>query len=173
MSKSTDTEVCTHYAESSEHNCQGFIFFAHTFFDVVHRATGNVTVVVNSTIFYSQQAFCIFGSHTEECSNPHPEQCTRTTHFNCGSNTYDVTSTYSCSKSSTQSLKATYVAFTFTFSTKDKFQSGSKFEDLNEFQTNGEPNAGTNQQDKERRAPDKRINCVQHFQHFFITSFFL
>ena len=161
MSKSTDTEVCAHYAESSEHNCQGFVFFAHTFFDVVHRATGDVTVVVNSTEFNCQQAFCIFSSHTEERCNPHPEECTRATHFNCGSNTYDITGTNGSSKSSTQSFKATYVAFTFTFCTKDKFQSRDEFEYLDKVQTDGEPDTGTNEKNQERRAPNKGVDLIE------------
>ena len=144
MCEGTNTKERTHYTESCKHNCQRFVLLAHTFFNIVHGTTGDITVVIHSTIFNCQQTFCVFSCHTKECCNPHPEQCTRTTHLNSSRYTNDVTGTNGSCQSSTQSFKATYVAFAFTFRTKDKFQSRNKFENLNKVQTDGKPDTGTN-----------------------------
>ena len=122
LCEGTYAQARTADTKDSKQDCQEFIVAAQAHFDVVHRATGDVAVFVNFTEFYCQHTFCVFSSHTEECCEPHPEQCTRTTCFKSSSNTYDVTGTNGCCKSSTKSFKAVNVAFAFAFSGEDKFQ---------------------------------------------------
>ena len=142
LSEGADTEVCAQNAEGCKHNCQRFIFFAQAVFDVVHRAAGNISVSVNGTVFYCEQAFCIFGCHTEEGCNPHPEQCARAASLDSSSNTNDVTGTNSCGKCSTQSLKAVYVTTAIILSTKNQSQSLRQLENLQQLQTEGQQDAG-------------------------------
>ena len=122
LSKGTYAEVCAHDTENTEHHSQRFILLAKAVLNVIHRTAGDIAVSIDSTIFYSQQAFRIFGCHTEEGSQPHPEQCTGATGLNCGSNTDNVTGTNSCSKSGTQCFKAVYVTMTIILGTEDKLQ---------------------------------------------------
>ena len=165
LSKGTDTKVCAQNTEYGKHNSQRFVFFAKTIFNVVHRTTGNIAVSIDSTIFYSQQTFGIFGCHTEEGCHPHPEQSARATCFNCSCNTNDVTGTNSCSKCGTQCFKAVYVTTAIVLGTEDQAQSLRQLENLQQLQTEGQQNTGTNQKYQKRRTPDKRINFIQNFQH--------
>ena len=165
LSKGTDTKVCAQNTEHGKHNSQRFVFFAQTIFNVVHRATGNIAVGIYGTIFYSQQTFGIFGCHTEEGCHPHPEQCARATCFNCSCNTNDVTGTNGCSKRGAKCFKAVYVTATIVLSTEDQAQSLRQLENLQQLQTEGQQNTGTNQKYQKRRSPDKRINFIQNFQH--------
>ena len=130
MCEGTNAQACATYAKDCKQNSQDFKVFAQAHFDVVHRTAGNVAVFIYFTVFNCQQTFCVFGSHTEESCQPHPEQRTRTACFNSSSNTYDVTGTNGSCKSSTKSFKAVNVAFAVTFSREDKFQSHGKFQNL-------------------------------------------
>ena len=120
LSKGTNAKVCAQHAKGCEHNCQGLIGFAQAIFDIVHRTAGDITICVHSTIFYSQQAFCIFSSHAKEGCNPHPKQSTGATSLHSGSNTNDVTGTNGSSEGSTQCLKGVNVTATIIFSTKNQ-----------------------------------------------------
>ena len=53
----------------------------------------------------SKSNFCKLSTHTKKRWNPHPENSTRTTNGNSTCNTCNITRTYSCRKSSTNSLK--------------------------------------------------------------------
>ena len=85
-----------HYTEDREQHAQNFIILTQALLDIVHRAAGSVAVFIIGTILNCQNALGIFGSHTEEGCQPHPEQCAGTAKLDCRSNTNDVAGTNSC-----------------------------------------------------------------------------
>ena len=79
--------------------------------DVIHWTTRNITLVVKCTEFNSQKTFGIFGCHTKESGNPHPEKGTRSTSFDGCSYPNNVTCTNSCSKSCRKGCKTRNITF--------------------------------------------------------------
>ena len=84
-----------HYAKDREQHAQEFVILAQALLDIV--PAGSVAVFIIGTILNCQNALGIFGSHTKEGCQPHPEQCAWTAKLDCRSNTNDVTGTNGCS----------------------------------------------------------------------------
>ena len=125
--------------------------------DVIHWTTRNITLVVKCTEFNSQKTFGIFGCHTKESGNPHPEKGTRSTSFDGCSYPNNVTCTNSCSKSCRKGCKTRNITFPFIFS-KDKFKSFRKTKNLQKSKTKRKVNPSSYKKDQKGWTPDKIIN---------------
>ena len=135
LSKGTAAQAGSHNTEDREHYSQGLEFFAQALFNVVHRTAGSVAVFIIGTILNSQHAFGIFGCHTEESSQPHPQQSTGTTELNCRCYANDITGADSCGQSSAQSLKAAYITFALAAGGKNQLQGFRQLHNLKQAKT--------------------------------------
>ena len=125
--------------------------------DVIHWSTRYITLVVKCTEFNSQKTFGIFGCHTKESGNPHPEKGTRSTCLDGSSYTDNVTCTNSCCESSRKGCETRNISFPFIFS-KDKFKSFRKTKNLQKTKTNCKVNPSSYKKDQKGWTPDKIIN---------------
>lgn len=79
------------------------------------------------------------------------------------SNADDVARADRSSQSRAQSLEAVYVAFALVLSREDELQRSRQTEDLQQMEADSQHQAGPDEQDQQRRPPDKTINGIQRF----------
>ena len=122
LSKGTNSEK----TDSGSKECKNFRkpspLFSHTILNIIKWSAKNVSVLVNSTVFNGQKSFCIFGCHSEECGNDHPEQGSGSAGSNSSGNTYDVTGSDSCGQSCAERTKACDFTFAAFFIFYHEFQ---------------------------------------------------
>ena len=118
----TDAQQTSQHTEQGEQLCQPLPAGAHTIFNIVERTTQIVSFFVYCTIFDCQKAFGIFGRHTEQGCDLHPEQSTRTAGCDCRSNADDITGTDRCRQSRTESTKTGDFTLAFLFILDHEFQ---------------------------------------------------
>lgn len=75
----------------------------------------------------------------------------------------DVARADRSSQSRAQSLETVYVAFALVLSREDELQRSRQAEDLQQMETDSQHQAGSDEQDQQRRPPDKTINGIQRF----------
>ena len=74
-----------------------------------------MAVLINFTVFNSQKTFGIFGCHTKEGCNLHPEQSARTAGCDSGCNADDVAGTDGSGQRRTESTKRSNLAMAVVF----------------------------------------------------------
>ncbi len=106
----TDTEGCQQ-TEQRKQNCQNCTNLLHSRFgtetiaQIVHGTAAPFTFRIFSAVIDTQNILRIIGHHSEKCHDPHPENCSRSSKYNCSCNPNNVSSTNSCCKSRTKTLK--------------------------------------------------------------------
>ena len=160
LSKSTNTKVSNQYAEYSEQCAKRLPLVTETILDVIHRTAGNISLIIHFTILNRQYAFCILGSHTEESSNPHPEQSARATRLDCRSYADNVTGADGSGQCGTESLEAVNIAFSIISGCKNKFKSPCQLRHLQQMEAEGKQNTSSHQKHQKRRSPYKAVNTV-------------
>ena len=159
LCKCSDTKQTYTNTEKCKNLCQPSPFCSHTFFNVVERATHNMTILCNGTIFHCQQTFRILCSHTYKGSYPHPEQCTRTSGYQRGCNTDDVTCTDGCGQCSTQCCKTGYFSAVTTFFIYKKFLDCTwQKSNLQTFDSYGQKYTDCQNEDDQGNAPYKIVD---------------
>ena len=110
------------YTEEGKGHAEGFPFFSESLFDVVHRSAGYISVFINGTESDSQTAFRVFGRHTEEGGDPHPEESTRSAELNGSRYAHNISCAYSGGKSGTEGFEAVYISVTFISGEEDELE---------------------------------------------------
>ena len=119
------------------------------------------------TIFDCQKAFGIFGCHTEQGCDLHPEQCTRAAGCDCRSNADDITGTDRCRQSRTESTKTGDFAIAFLFILDHEFQCQTDSTYLQSADTKRQPDTAQKDQQDQRKPPYPRINVFDDLRHHF------
>ena len=154
------------YAEEREELCQQWAVQAA--FQIIHRSACDVAFFILGAVADGEQAFRIFGGHAEECADPHPEQRAGTAGHDRSGDADDVSCANRRGQSGAQRLKAGYIAFFFRFLfAEDERKSELQPGQLQQLQPPGKVDAGAQQQDDERRAPDEIIDRCQQFVYLF------
>src|SRR5690625_7291003 len=87
-------EKCADGSRYCECDGQPLPIGAETFFNVIHRATRNRTILICNPVFLRKGHFRIFYGHSVNRGDPHTEKSTRTTKMDCqGTNRYATHST--------------------------------------------------------------------------------
>ena len=122
---------------------------------------------VYRTIFDCQKALSIFGRHTEQGCDLHPEQCTRTAGCDCRSNADDITGTDRCRQSRTESTKTGDFTLAFLFILDHEFQCQTDSTYLQSADTKRQPDTAQKNQQDQRKPPYPRINVFDDLRHHF------
>ena len=116
-------------------------------------------------------SFRIDGCHSEECTDPHPEDGARPSGCNRCRCSGNITGSYLGGNRCCQSLKGTETIFSFSSMqrkiTKQCFHSGTKLSYLNKFQAERVNDTGSQKQDQQCIIPQKRIDTLNYFCNKF------
>ena len=85
---------CIAHESNCKNSCQNFSersFKCSSY--VIYRTTGYGSVITDLLELLSHNRFCEDRWHSEECADPHPEDCSRTTDCNCSCSSGDITGT--------------------------------------------------------------------------------
>ena len=151
--------------------CQEFSKSALEYvFYIIYRASYIMSVFQFSCML-CHNSFRIDGSHSEECTDPHPEDGTRSSGCNRCCCSGDITGSYLGGNRCCQSLKRTETIFSFPAMqrkiTKQCFHSGTKLSYLNKFQAERVNDTGSQKQDQQCIIPQKRIDTLNYFCNKF------
>ena len=139
-------------------------FFAETIFDVVHGAAHIVALCVLFAEVDSQGNFSKLGTHTAQCGNPHPENCSRSADGNSSGYSGDISSTYGGSKGCAYGLERCHgtVAglFLFKYTTDRGLDRIGEFTDLYKARADTQIKPHTDDTDHGRNAPDEAVHDI-------------
>ena len=83
---------------------------------VVYRTSCNLSVCSDRLILLSHDGLCINGCHSEECCDPHPEDCSSSTNCKCCCRSGDITGSHLCCNGCRKRLERRHSVFTcFSF----------------------------------------------------------
>ena len=151
--------------------CQEFSKSALEYvFYIIYRASYIVSVFQFSCML-CHNSFRIDGCHSEECTDPHPEDGARPSGCNRCRCSGNITGSYLGGNRCCQSLKGTETIFSFSSMqrkiTKQCFHSGTKLSYLNKFQAERVNDTGSQKQDQQCIIPQKRIDTLNYFCNKF------
>src|SRR5690625_1319097 len=104
-------EKCADGSRYCECDGQPLPIGAETFFNVIHRATRNRTILICNPVFLRKGHFRIFYGHSENRGDPHPEKSSRPSKMDGQGYTSNVTDSDSGGQGCTQCLKVIQIPF--------------------------------------------------------------
>ena len=121
LSHVTDSE-CGKEGKNCKQNCKDFTDYLHRFrfilssetvLQIVHCTAGPLSVFILSSVKDTKNVFGVVCHHTEECSNPHPEYCSRSADYDGCCHAGNITGTDGCRKRRTKCLELGYASLFF------------------------------------------------------------
>ena len=137
LGEGTDSEKTDTGAEEGENLAQPAPVFAHTIFNVIERSTKYMAAFINGAVLDGQYTFCVFGSHTKQCCDPHPEQCSGTAGNQRRGHTDDIAGTDGSGQGGTKSSEAADLTVAFIFVLEHVFTGHAQLVKLDSAQTDG------------------------------------
>ena len=137
LGEGTDSEKTDTGTEEGEDLAQPAPVFAHTIFNVIERSAKYMAAFINGAVLDGQYTFCVLGSHTEQCCDPHPEQCSGTAGNQRRGHTDDIAGTDGSGQGGTKSSEAADLTVAFIFVLEHVFTGHAQLVELDSAQTDG------------------------------------
>ena len=170
LSEGAYSEKTNAETEESKQLCQPAPLSSHAFFYVIERTAERVTVFVNYTIFDGEQTLGILGCHSEEGSQPHPEEGAGTTCEDSSRNAYDIAGADGGGHCGAESAEAGNLAAAAFLIGNHEAQRLGQMEYLKKIEANGEPDSGCEDDYDKGNTPDEIIDfydkVIQLCEHF-------
>ena len=105
--------------------------------------------------------------HTDKCDQPHVEDSSRPAKGNCCCHPGDVSGTDGCRKRRHQGIERADITFALFLETEQQAKSVANFTPGQEFETDGQKNAGEPKHEKHGRSPRKGVDAVDQLVERF------
>ena len=167
----TTAEHGRHDAEDGESDSERLPFLAKTHFDIVHRAAGNIALVIHPSVLDRKAPFRILGRHAEESGKPHPEERARAAELDRRRYADDVSRADRRSERRAERLEAVDVAIALVSRKEDQLQRARQFQYLQEREPAGQKYPGANEKHQKPWPPHEPVDLVQNICHL-VSSYF-
>ena len=139
--------------------------------NVVEWPPENGTIAADRSVFDGEQAFRIFGCHTEKGGNFHPEKGARAARADCRCDAHDVARADGRRQCGAQCFKTGNIAFAVVFIPNGIAQRIFEIDDLQTSQANRQQKPDKKNDDNQGNAPDNAVYRIQNLVDAFHKNF--